>query len=393
MTKDKTPCGEKVFRQLSLSETTKLFGQHNGFQSVKLGVTKDDTPKYCVSLYCNNAYGHGAEHLDVYLSTSFEVDGDNQPISPLLGHAFPCIAQDFSLVCELAPNVVFGQLWISGGCTTRFTIVSPLEATHMLLHFGWDRAQPAPDSNERKAFDALTRHLGAYCQNSSANYHIVPIGIKVPMEFVGHVEDDVIKQLAKRADAYREECTRQVYGDELTESLIKEFRIKQATTSAAGIQLQQDVDALNRRLQAIGANANEMIEIDFEHNLRLTYNRGISLYTDIEEARHRVMVLEIQATAKNEFQAKFETFVERVEALHGWMTFRQTAITVQLPRDKFNTQQRAIRATCYSYSEPGLMAFITDLKAEEDSATKFRKAIEDEMKKSEVGTSDNVEPQ
>ena len=127
-----------------------------------------------------------------------------------------------------------------------------------------------------------------------------------------------------------------------------------------------------------------MIEIEFEHDLRLTYNRGISLYTDIEEARHRVMVLEIQATAKNEFQAKFETFVGRIEALHGWMTFKQTAVTVQLPRDKFNTQQSAIRATCYSYSEAGLIAFITDLKAEENSATKFRKAIEDEMKKSEV---------
>lgn len=384
MAKDKTPREEKVFRQLSLPEATKLFDQHDGFRSIKLGVTKDNMPEYCVSLCCNNAYGHGSESLNVHLSTSFEIDNGNQPISPLLGHAFPRIAQDFSLVCELAPNIVFGQLWISGGCTTRFTIVSPLEATHMLLHFGWSRTQPAPSSKERDAYKILTRHLGAYCQNSSANYLIVPIGIKVPMEFVSHVEDDVIKQLARRADAYREECTRQVYGDELAESLIKEFRTKQATTSAAGIRLQQDVDALNRRLQAIGASTNEMIEIEFEHGLRLTYNRGISLYTDIEEARHRVMVLEIQATAKNEFQAKFETFVGRIEALHGWMTFKQTAVTVQLPRDKFNTQQSAIRATCYSYSEAGLIAFITDLKAEEDSVTKFRKAIKDEMKKSEV---------
>lgn len=78
MAKDKTPREEKVFRQLSLPEATKLFDQHDGFRSIKLGVTKDNTPEYCVSLCCNNAYGHGSESLNVHLSTS--TNNDNRPL-------------------------------------------------------------------------------------------------------------------------------------------------------------------------------------------------------------------------------------------------------------------------------------------------------------------------
>lgn len=248
---------------------------------------------------------------------------------------------------------------------------------------------------------------------------ILPIGFHLPCP--AERTDLYLKKFAEHASAeYRDKLSRYMRGiwsnDDLKYLTITDLvnmtedalwrltpcmTAEPAHTNAITL-VEITVNAINNDLRSIGCSTDELLQIDPQNPLAILCNGEEGLTTiklgqasaylqekltikaakkaaqkaerarqaAIKEAKEAIKAAkakeeQMAKAAKQRYAHEFEVLSERIANLGGWIDPKDECVIVTLPRNKFNTNQKPYRHTCYSYSEVGIRLCTIDLEKNE----------------------------